>query len=123
MDGQFAQAAKAVDTADYRYGLIICLEDLRRTRVKYLNHLGKVSEDMELTRDYICMLVTVMDELLPKLKGGGTKWADTVKEFEAYQPWSDNILTPLNNTKELEKVHGLHRLIVKTYDLLNISNI
>jgi hypothetical protein len=123
MDQYNAQVAKAVDTADYRYGLIICLEDLRRTRVKYLNHLGKVSEDKELTREYICMLITVMDELLPKLKGGGTKWSDVVKEFEAFESWSDNILTPLNETKELEKVHVLHRLIVKAYDVLNISNI
>jgi hypothetical protein len=123
MGDQYAQVAKAVDTADYRYGLIICLEDLRRTRVDYLNHLGKVSEDKELTRKYVCMLVTVMDELLPKIKGGDTKWKDIIEEFKEFESWSDNILTPLNDTNELMKLHKFHRLIVRVYDVLNISNI
>jgi hypothetical protein len=125
MDGPSyrTEAYKAVDTADYRLSLIISLEDLSKVRSDYMNHLGKVSEDKELTRKFVCMLVVIMEHLLPKLEGGGEKWKTELAEFEEFKTWSDNILIPLNDTEELKKVHKLWRLILKAYDVLNISNV
>ena len=120
---QYPMAAKAVDTLDYRLSLIISLEDLSKVYSEYLNHLAKVSEDRELTRKCVCMMVVVMKHILPKLKGGGPKWNDLIKRFEPFQIWSTNILIPLNDTGELERVHVLFDLLLEAYDVLNISNV
>jgi len=121
--GYPTEAYKAVDTLDYRLSLIISLEDMSKVYSEYRVHLAKVSEDKELTRKCVCMLMTLMDHLLPKLEGGGEKWKDLLKEFEEFKVWSDNILIPLNDVDELKKVHKLWRLILKAYDVLNISNV
>jgi hypothetical protein len=123
MDQYRTEAAKAVDTADYRLSLIISLEDMSKIYSEYLNHLAKVSEDKELTRKCVCMMVVLMNHLLPKLQGGGQKWGPLLEEFAEFNSWSDNILNPLNNVNELKKVHKLFRLILKAYDVLNISNV
>jgi len=123
MDQYRTEAAKAVDTADYRLSLIISLEDMSKTYSEYLNHLAKISEDKELTRRCVCMMVVLMNHLLPKLQGGGQKWASMLDEFKEFEAWTDNILIPLNNVHELKKVHKFFKLIVRTYDVLNISNV
>lgn len=125
MDGYYQQqpgTKQAMETIDYRLSLIISLEDITRLRVEYQMMNAKLSENKEVTRKFICAMVTVMEHLLPKLEGGGEKWKPLLDDFEKFRSWSDNILIPMNDTEELKKAHELFRLIVKAYDVLGLSN-
>jgi hypothetical protein len=117
------QAVKyADDYADYRLSLIIMLDDLSRYYALLLETYAKACENKELFRQCVSKMIVLMYHVLPKLEGGGNRFKDLLSEFKEFEPWMTNILLPVHDIEEGKKIHKLFRLILRSFDVLNLSS-
>jgi hypothetical protein len=61
--------------------------------------------------------------LYPKLEGGGDKTKDLLEDFKEFEKWMEKAATPKVNLTEAEKIPKLHRLILRAYHKLGLTNI
>lgn len=120
----YNQEMKRADDMDFfRDMMVLHLDALTILYRDLLKQYAKLSMDDDLFNETVSEMVVISNHLLVKLNGSGTRCEALIAEFEAFQPWFDNILIPKADVEEMKKIHLLFRLIIKAYDMLGLSNI
>jgi len=113
---------QATSSNQYRDILILHLDHLSILYRDLLRAYARSSLDEELYNNCVSEMIVVLDFIYPKLKGGGQKCKDVLKQLEEYIQWTDNIMIPKLDKNERKKVHRLYKLIQEAYDILGLSN-
>jgi hypothetical protein len=118
-----AEFKQAEQTNLYLEMLILDIRDISKLYGLLLTKYAKITTDEEIFNEFLAYSLVAVSHILAKLEGSGEKATTLLKEFEEFQPWLDDISIPKLNIEETKKIHKLFRLILKSYDLLGISNI
>lgn len=121
--GGFGELKQAEETQQYRDMLILHLDALTIMYRDLLKSYAKITIDENLYNETLAEMVVIMNNLTPKLDGGGKRTEGLRKEFEEFDCWCDDILIPKKDVEESKKLHKLYRLILRAYDVLGVSNI
>lgn len=123
MEPTYAPTVKRAESTDmYRDMLILRLKDISDLYSALLSKYAKITMDEDLYNSLLSEMIVVAGHLLAKLEGGGEKFQKYLDDFKEFKPWFDDISLPKIDIKEMKKVHKLFRLILRTYDALNLSD-
>lgn len=120
---QYTQEMKQADESNiYRDMLILRMKDITDLYSALLSKYAKLATDEDLSNSFLSEMLVVAAHLIAKLDGSGDKGLALLKEFDDFRPWLDDISIPKRSVDESKKMHKLFRLILKSYDLLGLSN-
>lgn len=120
---QYTQEMKQADESNiYRDMLILRMKDITDLYSGLLSKYAKLATDEDLSNNFLSEMLVVAAHLIAKLEGSGEKGLALLKEYDEFRPWLDDISIPKRSVDESKKMHKLFRLILKSYDLLGLSN-
>jgi len=117
------QLKQATVSTQYRDILILHLDHLSILYRDLLRAYARCSLNEDLYNNCVSEMIVVLDFIYPKLKGGGQKTEELLKQLDTYITWTDNIMIPKLDKDERKKVHRLYKLIQEAYDVLGLSRI
>lgn len=119
----YSQEVKQAEESNiYRDMLILRMKDITDLYSALLSKYAKLATDEELSNSFLSEMLVVAAHLIAKLEGSGEKANPLLSEFDEFRPWLDDISIPKRSVDESKKMHKLFRLILKSYDLLGLSN-
>lgn len=110
---------RADETPGYKDDLVGDFRELNKGWRFFLDEKAKLHYDEELFTECISLMVVIVAQILPKLRGGGAKTEALYNEMKPYERWLDDIMIP--KLRERDKVGLLYKLIVRGYDLLGLT--
>lgn len=113
---------QATASNQYRDILILHLDHLSILYRDLLRAYARFSLDEDLYNNCISEMIVVLDFIYPKLKGGGKRCENILKQLDEYVQWTESIMIPKLDRNERKKIHGLYKLIQEAYDILGLSN-
>jgi hypothetical protein len=119
----YTQEIKQAEESNiYRDMLILRMKDITDLYSGLLSKYAKLATDEDLSNSFLSEMLVVAAHLIAKLEGSGDKGKPLLSEFDEFRPWLDDISIPKRSVDESKKMHKLFRLILKSYDLLGLSN-
>ena len=127
-DGEYEETddielARASETDQYASMMRRYLDDLTNIYEQMMAGLISGRSSEQAVNACIAKMLSVMNHLLPKIRGGGDKTAEISDEFKNYEYWIRQVQTMKVNIDEMNKIPELYSLIIRAYDVLGLTNI
>jgi len=116
------QFKEAHPSSQYKEILILYLDVLNNLYYQVQLDYSKSSHNENNINNCICQMIVILNNIYPKIEGGGIRTESLLAELKPYMEWTDNILIPKVWIAEKKKIHTLYQLILKAYDLLGLTS-
>ena len=122
-DYEDVELARANETDQYASMLRRYLDDHTNIYEQMMASLISGRSSEQAVNACIAKMLSIMNHLLPKIRGGGDKTAEISNEFKNYEHWIRQVQTMKVNIDEMNKIPELYGLIIRAYDVLGLTNI
>jgi len=119
--GEEMELARASATERYKSYLIDSLIELMQMSERVTMMMLQGRSDLEGMNAMLSRLIHLLIHFEPKVKFGGEKTKDLREQFDSFKPWIYKPSTPVEDTKEGDRIPGLIYLIRTCYERFGLT--